>query len=412
MRVVLAGIDLKNKANGFDYLMDETKNLCEACNYEVVGIITQSANSLDPKTAFRKGKVEECKTLVDEVEAELVIFHNALSIQCANRLANIFDVPVIDRTTLILQLFSLRARSKQAKLQTELARLEYDLPQALTDINEDESHERGGSAYNRGAGEMRSSIIERRYKKRISALKQELKKIQNQYNQDEKRRTKTLLKRVGLVGYTNAGKSSLMNLLLNKTSALGKEVFTKDMLFATLDTSVRSITMKGYQFLLYDTVGFVSDLPHGLIEAFQSTLDAARDADLLLHVIDISDPNWKEKEEITIKTLETIQAGDIPILRIFNKADLIDSKEASGIYISCLNKTGIEDLEDKLIEMLYPNEISRKCFIPYDKMALLHKYESLLSIEILESLDEGMKVLVQGEKKYVDVFDRYEIKER
>ncbi|MBR2067432.1 MAG: GTPase HflX, partial [Solobacterium sp.] len=298
-KVILAGMEKKNANDDFVYAMKETQNLCEACGYDVVATISQKSYSADPKTAFRKGKVDELAALVKDTEAELVIFHNGLSIQTAQRLSSILGVNVIDRTALILDIFSKRARSKQAKLQTELARLQYDLPQLLMDNQDSSGHERGGSALNRGAGEMRSQVIERRYAKRMNELKKELSKIKEQHYRDERRRTKTLMKRVGLVGYTNAGKSSLMNLLLEDANAVDKEVYSEDMLFATLDTSVRNIRISSYRFLLYDTVGFVSNLPHTLIEAFQSTLDAARDADLLLHIIDISDKDYEAKIQIT-----------------------------------------------------------------------------------------------------------------
>ena len=220
----------------------------------------------------------------------------------AERISAVAGCNVIDRTALILDIFSSRARSRQAKLQTEMARLQYDLPRLLNSDN-DRERERGGGVTNRGSGEMRSAIVARKYQKRIQDLKKELKKIESQRQMDERRRSKTLLRRVALVGYTNAGKSSFMNCLIQNTEASGNEVFEKDMLFATLDTSVRKIVYDKKTFFLYDTVGFVSDLPHTLVEAFKSTLDAARDADLLVEIVDVSDDDYETKMEVTENTL-------------------------------------------------------------------------------------------------------------
>ena len=245
---------------------------------------------------------------LEKMDVDLVVFYNSLSVQMAERISAVVGCNVIDRTALILDIFSSRARSRQAKLQTEMARLQYDLPRLLNSDN-DRERERGGGVTNRGSGEMRSAIVARKYQKRIQDLKQELKKIESQRQMDERRRSKTLLRRVALVGYTNAGKSSFMNCLIQNTEASGNAVFEKDMLFATLDTSVRKIVYDKKTFFLYDTVGFVSDLPHTLVEAFKSTLDAARDADLLVEIVDVSDDDYETKMEVTENTLREIGAG-------------------------------------------------------------------------------------------------------
>ncbi len=409
-KTILAGIRLQESELEFQEKLDETVGLCQACGLEVVGILTQKSDSVHPHTAFRSGKIVELAALVKDREAQLIVFQNILPIASASAIAEACEVHVIDRTSLILDIFSMRARSRQAKLQTELARLQYDLPRV---VKRDESagHSRGGSAMNRGAGEMRSHLIERRYSKRIQDLKKELEKIQNQKNHDEHRRQKTLLKRVALIGYTNAGKSSLMNAILEKTGAVGKEVYTEDMLFATLDTSVRVVKALQRQFFLYDTVGFVSDLPHTLVEAFQSTLDACKDADLLLHVIDVSVPDWQKKAEITEHTLRDIHADGIPVLRVYNKVDLCESEpEMIRDCISCKTSEGLDHLLERIVSQLYPAEESIVVKIPYEKYAILNQYRAVLLVESISEEEDGLVVRLSGPETYTRIFHGYVIK--
>ena len=398
--VILAGISLKNSTDSFEILLDETRALCEACGMNVLSVIVQKSRSMDPSTAFRKGKLQELRQLREQKDADGIVFHNALSVQTAGRIAEYCGAEVIDRTAVILNIFSSRAGSRQAKLQTEMARLQYDLPR-LQNQNNSDGHERGGAAYNRGAGEMRSSLTARKYEARIAVLRRELKKIEQRTGQDERRRSKTLMKRAALTGYTNAGKSSLMNCLLRLSHQPGSFVAEKDMLFATLDTSVRRITYQGKSFLLSDTVGFVSDLPHSLIEAFQATLQAALGADLLIHVIDFSDPDWQTKAQITEDTLKQIGAEDIPVLRVFNKTDLAEGRTADGMMISCLRDEGIRELAEEILARLYPEEDSVVCRISYDRMNIADKYFALLKYEILSRDEQAMTVRVSGPKDLV-----------
>jgi GTP-binding protein HflX len=330
-------------------------------------------------------------------------------VQSAQRIAELCECEVIDRTALILDIFSHRARSRQAKLQTEMARLQYDLPKALA-MADDHERSRGGSVTNRGAGEMRSAVISKKYQARIQDLKKELEKIGKQRSQDERRRAKTMLSRVALVGYTNAGKSSLMNALMTQSGAKGTHVDAEDLLFKTLDTSVRTIEKDRKKFLLYDTVGFVSNLPHMLVEAFRSTLDAARDADLLIEVIDGSDENAPEKTRITEKTLKEIGAGDIPVLRVYSKCDLMENRsEKEGQAVSCVTGEGLNALLDEIMKRLYPNETEMICCLPYDKMAMLETYKQMLQIEILSNEEDGMKIEIRGPRRYTQAFDEYRI---
>jgi GTP-binding protein HflX len=408
--IILAGIRLKNqKEEEFLSAMDECRALCDACGLTIVGEITQNSSSVDLKTAFRSGKLEELAMLVQETNAKQVIFYNSLRIQTAQRISDACGgIEVIDRTALILHIFSLRAKSRQAKLQTEMARLEYDLPRIMND-HDDGGHERGGAVTNRGGGEMRSEIVARKYQARITDLKEELAKIEERRGQDERRRSKTMLKRAALVGYTNAGKSSLMNAMLKRCGEPGSEVWEQDMLFATLDTSVRKCKEENREYLLYDTVGFVSDLPHMLVEAFKSTLDAARDADLLIHVVDASDPDWEKKQEITRQTLREIGADKIPVLRVYNKIDLAPTACIEGYKLSCTTGQGLDEVSHAMIEMLYPKQKSILCLLPYDKMAMFDAYRKFLQMNILGQDQDGMRLEISGPEKYVEPFCRYSI---
>ena len=410
-RVILAAVILTGTHQDTEALLAETEALCHACEREVCAVITQSSRSLDPAYAFRRGKIEELRTLAKENEAELVVFQNDLSPAVTARIAESIGIPVIDRTALILDIFSLRARSRQARIQVEIARLKADLPAAGLLKDETESHQRGGSVTNRGAGERRGTVMSRRYEARIRELQKELEKIEKRRMQDENRRQRTLLRRAALVGYTNAGKSSLMNALLEETQGRGSSVTEKDMLFATLDTSVRTIEAGKKAFFLYDTVGFVSGLPHTLVEAFHSTLSSARDADLLIHVSDASDREREEKEEITRRTLDEIRADDIPVLTVYNKCDLIPAEERpSGICVSCRTKEGIRELAEKIAERLYPEEESLECLIPYNMFGLLHRRQTVLSVNIREQNENGIICTVSGPADRIREFYPYAVK--
>ena len=407
---VLAAIRLRT-IRSFENRMEECRRLCEACGIEIVSEIVQNSRTADPHTAFRSGKVEEISAAVKMLEADCVVVFNQLSVAASARLAEAFGVPVMDRTALILDIFSLRAGSAQAKMQVELARLEYAMPALIRNQDEEESHERGGGTVNRGAGEMRAAGLRRRYQRRINDLKKQLKTIEVQNAHAKKHRNKSGLRRAAIVGYTNAGKSSLMNALLQVTESTAGRVNEKDMLFATLDTSIRRIDYAGRAFYLYDTVGFVSDLPHELVEAFRSTLSAAADADLLIEVVDVSDPEWPVHTEVTEETLKQIGAGEIEILRVFNKADRYEGeRDPDALYISCRTGEGIAELARTITERLYPEEIRMYCLVPYDRMAMIADNVSL-DIRVIESFEDGMMTEVCGERVRALPFMKYRIEE-
>ncbi|MGM9940695.1 MAG: GTPase HflX [Bulleidia sp.] len=408
-RVILAGICLKDQRRGFEGKMEECRQLCIACGYEVVSTLVQNSQSMDRNTAFRKGKLEELAQLVGETGARLVVFMNPLGVQAAASIAETVGVNVIDRTSLILDIFAKNARTRQARLQTEMARLEYALPQ-MVHQDDGASRGRGGGVVNRGAGEMRSALIARKYRARIAELKKELAGIEKRRSQDERRRSRTLLKRAALIGYTNAGKSSFLNLVLNRYDQAGSEVESRDALFATLDTSVRSVIYRQYGFLLYDTVGFVSDLPSSLLDAFYSTLAAARDADVLIHVIDASDPAMDEKIAATHQALSRIGADEIPLIRVYNKIDLCEQdQKPEGLQLSCISGEGIDDVMDHVVEMLYPEEETCRIFLPYDKMFMFDRYRKVCMMKVEEETETGVIMKVSGPSSFTQAFSMYRI---
>lgn len=409
--IILAGIRTNESEHVFTSRMEELETLCKADDLNVVSKVTQNSSSLHPKTAFREGKLKELALSVQIHSADMVVFYNSLSVKVSQRIADVCDCKVIDRTAVILDIFAAHARSKPAKLQTEMARLQYELPYALAHQKPQE-RKRGGGVTNRGSGEMQSSLIAGSYKKRIHNLQKELDHIQLQHDQDENRRTKLRIARAALVGYTNAGKSSLMNALLDYSDAKGMQVLEKDQLFATLDTSVRLIHDQNKSFLLYDTVGFVSDLPKDLLKAFETTLSAVKDADLLIHVIDSSDEEYEEKVQITEDTLKEIHADHIPVLKVYTKSDLLSYKSDDRLYVSSVTKEGIPAFIKEVIQRLYPHETDMYCHIPYGQSGLLQSYTHAVTIQFLDNDETGMNVYIEGPENYLKAFNQYRKKEK
>ncbi len=404
-KAIIAGVNLNKSEAEFNLLIEETINLCNACNIEVVDKCIQKSRTLDPNTAFRKGKLAELKERADFLNVDKVVFYNNLSISMLARISKVINAEIIDRTNLILDIFSMRAKTREAIIQTQMARLKYNLPKLyLLDFESD--RERGGSDYNRGAGETKIELARRKIEGQISDLKKELASLKIQERERAKKRNASNLKSVALVGYTNAGKSSLMNYIL-KLNNKDKYVFQKDMLFATLDTSVRKVAYNSKSFLLFDTVGFVSDLPHELVEAFNSTLKAASEADLLVHVIDCKDENYENQKDITYQTLKKINADHLPIIEVYNKVDKINEREFNLKYISCKTGEGIDLLLKEIVNVLYPDKYELNLIIPYEKIYLLDKYKNHYEIISFENNETGSHIILKGDKLIKEVFESY-----
>ena len=291
-RALLVGVDTGEEVD-FERSMAELKSLAEACNMQVVGLITQKMATINKALYVGTGKVAEIKEFVAECEAQVVIFDNALSPSQIRNLQDALDMPILDRTTLILDIFAIRAQTREAKLQVETARLQYLLPR-LVGMHEALSRQGGasGSMSNKGTGEKKLELDRRKIEHRISELRKELDAVEVDRQTQRKKRMNSRVPQVALVGYTNAGKSTVMNRMVEAYNGNEeKKVLEKDMLFATLETSVRTIeTGDNKPFFLVDTVGFIHKLPHGLVKAFHSTLEEVKYADLLIQVVDFSDP--------------------------------------------------------------------------------------------------------------------------
>lgn len=273
--------------------------------------VIQNLQYPDPRTYLGSGKLLEVKQMILDLELQIAVFDDELSPSQTRNIENVLGVRIIDRTRLILDIFSKRAQTAHAKVQVELAQYQYILPR-LTGMWTHLEKQRGGIGM-RGPGEKEIETDRRIVRDRISLLKQKLKEIDQQKNTQRSNRDQFI--RVALVGYTNVGKSTLMNLLSKS------DVFAENKLFATLDTTVRKVVLNNLPFLLSDTVGFIRKLPHGLVESFKSTLDEIRETDLLLHIVDISHPEFEEQIQVVNQTLHDIKAGDKPIIYVFNKID-------------------------------------------------------------------------------------------
>jgi GTP-binding protein HflX len=371
-RALLVGVDLNNDED-FEKSMDELENLTEACGYEVAGRIGQNLKTVSNAYYIGAGKVEETAAMVKATEADVVIFDNELTPTQHRNLEKALGCRVLDRTQLILEIFAQRARTKEAMLQVEVARLQYMLPR-LGGRGEFMDRQGGGGVGTvvRGGGEKKIVLDRRRIEQNIAALRRELEDISKDRQAQRKRRSESGLPRVALVGYTNAGKSTVMNALVEfSLKPENKKVFEKDMLFATLETSVRRIELPDNRaFLLSDTVGFVSKLPHELVKAFRSTLEEVKEADLLLHVVDASDPEAERQIRVTEDTLRQIGAGDIPVVYVFNKADLTGMSfplvKDNIIYISAKERTGVGELAELIRRHAFKSHVDCRMFFPYE----------------------------------------------
>ena len=333
--------DQQQERQAGEYL-DELEFLAETAGIASVKRFTQRLANPSSKTFVGEGKLAEIAAYVEEHEIAYVIFDDELTPSQLRNLDRIFKNKIYDRTSLILDIFVQRATTAYAKAQVELAQCQYLLPR-LTGMWTHLERQRGGTGTRGGAGEREIETDRRVIRDRISRLKEQLKKIDRQMA--VQRSNRGSLVRVALVGYTNVGKSTLMNLVSKS------EVFAENKLFATLDTTVRKVVFDNLPFLLSDTVGFIRKLPHQLVESFKSTLDEVREADLLLHVVDISHPNFEEQIDVVKQTLQEIGAGDKPVFLIFNKIDAYTfvRKDEDDLTPATRENLSLEDLKQSWI---------------------------------------------------------------
>lgn len=413
-KALLVGVDTGAEED-FEHSMEELASLAEADYRQVVGIVVQRMEAVNKSLYIGTGKVAEVREYAAQTEAEEVIFDNALSPTQVRNLGRELELPVLDRNNLILDIFALRARTGEAKLQVEAARLQYLLPR-LVGMRDNLSRQggTGGSMSNKGAGETKLELDRRRIERRISELKRELDTVAKNREVMRKRRGRSDIPQAALVGYTNAGKSTILNRLVASCGeSRDKTVEEKDMLFATLDTAVRSIGDSANKpFFLVDTVGFIHKLPHGLVQAFRSTLEEVKYADLLIQVVDFSDGHYRQQMEVTEQTLKELGAGDIPRIIVYNKADKcameeIPQRKGDRIYMAAGRGIGLEELAEMIRDRLYADRIEAEFMLPFDKGNVVSFFRENATVLEQEYTEEGVRLKVSCRRYDAERYGAY-----
>lgn len=381
MKGILVGVQYPQMTYDFDISMQELKQLAYACDIEVKAVVTQNLDTISPQYYIGKGKVMEIKELVEQ--DDIVIFNEELTPLQIKNLTDQCQVEVTDRSDLILRIFASRAKTKEAKLEVGIARLQYLLPR-LAGMKQNLYSQQGGMGF-RGSGEKQIELDRRRIRRQLTQAKRELAMIEKQRQTQRQLRKHHQEKVVCLVGYTNSGKSSLLNALTSK------KVYEKDMLFATLQTSSRRVYMKKHHVIMSDTVGFIHQLPHSFVQSFHSTLEEVKDADLLIHVIDASSPYYHNQIETTLSVLKELDALDIPMIYVYNKMDLVHQpivhEQGICIDVSVKEKKHLDDLENMIIDILFKDYELISVYIPYEEGHIFSEIEyqyKILHIEYLE----------------------------
>lgn len=389
-KVILVGIDTGDNEFDTESCLDELGDLAKTAGAEVVGRLIQKREAVNRATYLGKGKIEELKNYIEMVEATGIICDDELNQNQIRNLENALNTKVMNRTLLILDIFAQRASSAEGKVQVELAQLKYNLAH-LTGRGKEMSR-LGGGIGTRGPGEKKLETDRRNIADRISDLNKELKEIERHRGVLREKRMETGVPVIALVGYTNAGKSTLLNTLT------GAGVLAEDKLFATLDTTTRAVeTESGAKYLFTDTVGFIQKLPHNLIKAFKATLEEAKFADILVHVVDASNPKRSEQMNIVYKTLKELGADEKPVITVYNKIDkegvekplLKDKMSLETISVSAKNNLNINTLLEKTEEIIKSFKKSIKVVIPYDKGQLLSIIHGNCEITYSENKNEG-----------------------
>lgn len=400
-KVLIVGVVLPKDDIEIEESLDELEELVKAAGGIIEARIVQKRDRLNAAFYIGKGKAQEIQEFCDKLEIDTVVFNNELSGAQLRNLEEIIDRKIIDRTTLILDIFALRAESKEGKLQVKLAQLKYRLPR-LIGFRDYLSRE-GAGIGTRGPGEQKLEIDRRHILREINNIEKQLKEIVEGREVKRKKRLSSQLPIVSLLGYTNAGKSTLMNQLMKRDSEyeVSKSVFVKDMLFASLDTSHRTSKLpNGQNFLLSDTVGFVSKLPTKLIEAFKGTIEEVENSDLLIHVLDASSKDLDLQINTTMDLLKDLNIIDKPIITVLNKIDKLDEKSAirtninveNPIYISALKDLNIDELLSLIQEKLPMIYREVDMFIPYKDQSISSYLMDQYEINDLEYVENGLNL--------------------
>jgi GTP-binding protein HflX len=426
-RAFLVGVEWRKEDDllSLEESLAELALLADTAGLDVVGQASQKLDSPNPKTFIGPGKVEEVKALVEEVQADVVLFDEELSPRHLRELEQIFNenVRILDRTALILDIFAQHANTSEGALQVELAQYEYRLPR-LTRAWTHLARQAGGGGGRagsvggvglRGPGETQLEVDRRDIRRRISNLKEQLEKVRTHRKQYRSRRKRSRIPVVALVGYTNAGKSTLLNRVADA------EVYVADQLFATLDPTTRRVELPtGHLALFTDTVGFIQKLPTTLVAAFRATLEEIAEADLLLHVVDITHQNAQAQAVAVHRTLQDIEAGHIPIVIALNKIDKLNDPEGArqvladypnAVAISALRGEGITDLLELVSDQLYENFALITVRIPYDEGALIALFHERGQVERIEHRDGGVEIRGRLPLRILAQFKPYQIPE-
>jgi len=379
-----------------DYYMSELKNLAETLKLEVIDVIIQDGKQSSTQFKIGTGKVTELKSQIEDNQINLVIFNDELTNSQIRNLEDALGVTVIDRTLLILDIFSKRAKTKEAQLQVEIAQLKYLLPR-LTALRSSFDRQQGGIG-SRGPGEKKLEMDRRHIENELKQLQKELSHIVKVRQTNRNQRRQSLIKNVAIVGYTNAGKSTLLNKFLSLTQHNNeKEVHTKDQLFATLETATRKIHLPDSKpFTITDTIGFVSNLPHDLVDSFKATLEEIQEADLLIHVIDFSHPYYFDQIITTNNVLKELGADTIETIYVFNKIDLttddIPHSFQPAVKVSLKEDTNIKKLLTTVQRTLFKDDITVVYSIPHTRGDIVNQLVEYSEIIERNYLNEGVHI--------------------
>ena len=404
-KYILIGVK-ERKDLDFESSMQETERLMEASDLEVVFRLEQATLNNNP-SYFKKGKLDEVKNALIQLEADGVVCNDALSPSQYRNISEYLDTTVIDRTQLILEIFEKRAKQKESKLQVEVARLNYLLPRVRLN-HHSSGREQGGGMKNRGSGEQALALRQRTMMRALQKAEHELELIEKQRLTQRNKRNKNDTLTIALVGYTNAGKSSLLNWFMEHYSTPDKMVSAQDRLFESLEPSSRLIELDGYPIILIDTVGFVSRLPHHLVKAFRSTLEIVQDADLILHVLDGSSDNMSVEREVTLNTLKDLACDETPRIEIINKMDL---RERDGLNISITKSINMDILLKEITNKIRLIKPITELLIPYDEVNVLEHIKKMYTIQSIYEEKEGYRIQLTYVKQLNKQLKSYERKE-
>lgn len=392
-KVLLVGVENQANFKTFTESMAELANLAETAQGLVVGEMIQKRQSIDRRTILGKGKLLELQSLVESTEADTVVFNHELSARQARSIEEVVNVKILDRVQLILDIFAMRAKSKEGQLQVELAQLSYLLPRL---VGQGSSLSRlGGGIGTRGPGETKLETDRRHIRQKVTMIKRELKQTEEHRERSRQKRKESSVFQIGLIGYTNAGKSSIMNLLTDT------QTYAENQLFATLDPLTKKWQLPdGLETTLTDTVGFIQDLPTQLIEAFQSTLEESRNVDLLLHVVDTTSDNRSQQENTVLELIDSLKMKHIPVLTVYNKADLMEEDDfVPTLFPNCLISAHRESDKEILTEAIIKQ--MKGLFVPFEM--ILEPKEAYL-------ITQMQKEVLLDEYRYDEEQNHYFIK--